>query len=195
MRKKNKNPYRNIPVKHRLEVLKRHHDYDEQTRTFNIVLHFEHASDLFEAHLDQSKLPMMNNEMVDLISDQLSYIPSGYKADFSLVIDDFEDYKPDEVLSAFNEQIRFLNSLFELENKKHLTKIGVLLTVGLFFIVVTIAGEVDGWWADTDVSLRLINYFLDTLGCVLIWKASMPLSLIPRTCFLLGQSSIRASAA
>ena len=68
--------------------------------------------------------------MVDLISDQLSYIPSGYKADFSLVIDDFDDYKPDEVLSAFNEQIRFLNSLFELENKKHLTEIGVLLTLG-----------------------------------------------------------------
>lgn len=74
------------------------------------------------------------------------------------------------MLSSFNKQIRFLYSLYEVENKKKLTKIGVLLTVGLFFIVMTIVGEVGGWWVDTDVTLRLINYFLDTLGCVLIWE-------------------------
>ena len=168
--KNKKKQYRSIPVKQRLELLKNHYDYDEEKRLFNISLHYERVSDIFDARLNLTKLPVVNDEVMDSISDLLDYIPKGYKATFSLVIDDYEGYDADAVLSSFNEQLRIRYNLFEAERKRHSTKIGILMVFGLFFIVVTIVGEVDGWWVETDVSLRLINYFLDTLGCVLIWE-------------------------
>ena len=167
---KKKNPYRSLSIKRRLELLKRHYDYDEATKTFDIVLHYQTADELFDAHFDLTKLPVIDDAVIDTVSDMLDYIPMGYKAEFSLVIDDYGKHDPSSVLSAFNEALRIRYDLYQAESKRHGTKIGILMLFGLFFIVVTIVGEVDGWWKETDVSLRLINYFLDTLGCVLIWE-------------------------
>lgn len=166
----NKNPYRSQSIKRRLELLKRHYDYDEETKTFDIVLHYPTADELFDAEFDLTKLPVINDEVIDTVSDMLGYIPRGYKAEFSLVIDDYGEHDPNSVLFSFNEALRIRYDLYQDESKRHGAKIGALMLFGLFFIVVTIVGEVDGWWLQTDVSLRLINYFLDTLGCVLIWE-------------------------
>lgn len=99
-----KNPYRTIPVKHRLEVLRKRYGYDEESKTFDIVLHYERVSDLFKMRQDHAKVPMMNSDVLDMISDQRAYIPNGFKAKFSPVIDDFEDYNPKIILSAFDSR-------------------------------------------------------------------------------------------
>ena len=168
--KKNKPKYRNCMEERRVELLKQHYDYDEQTKTFDIVLHYAKASDLFNESLDLIKKKMMKEEVVEQIADLLTDIPNGYKAELSLVIDDYENIPYQEILDAFHNVINVRFSRYKGANIRRYHKVGILVVIGAFLIALMIAGETLSWWGGETVDGRLISYMLDVAGCVLIWE-------------------------
>ena len=163
--------YRNSFDERRVELLKEHYDFNEETKVFDIALHYQKTSDLFVESFDLNKKKMMKSEIVEQIGDLLNDIPTGYKAEFSIVIDDYEGISHQEILDAFNNALKFRATRFKVDNKRKYQKVGILILTGLFFIALMILGEILSWWSsEGSANSRLIAYLLDTLGCVLIWE-------------------------
>ena len=154
----------------RVELLKEHYDFDEASKTFDIVLHFQKASDIFNERFDLIKKRVMKEEIVEEVASLLSDIPKGYKAEFSLVIDDYEDISAQEILDAFHRVLKIRLARFKVANLRKYHKVGILTLVGTFLISLMIVGELMKWWDSESVQGRLVSYLLDTAGCVFIWE-------------------------
>ena len=165
-----KGPYRNCQQERRVELLKEQYDFDEATKTFDIVLHFPRASDIFDERLDLLRKRVMKDEILEMVANLLSDVPKGYKADLSLVIDDYEDVPAGEILDAFHNVLKFRFNRFQDAKRKKYHKVGALVLIGVFLIALMILGEVMQWWGGETIQGRLLSYVIDTAGCVLIWE-------------------------
>ena len=165
-----KRKYRSCREERRVELLKEYYEFDEERKTFDIVLHFETASDLFNERFDLIKHRVMKEEVVSQVADMLGDIPKGYKADISIVVDDYQDVPYQEILDAFHNalEIRFARSKGGDMRKYH--KVAILTLVGTFLVSLMITGEIMGWWGIETAQGRLLSYLLDTAGCVLLWE-------------------------
>ena len=167
---KKKNRYRNCHEERRVELLKDYYDFSEETKTFDIVLHFEKASDLFNERLNLLKKKVMKDEIVEEAARLLEDVPRGYKADLSLVIDDYENIPYGEILDSFHNVLRVRLSRYKADNRRKYFKVGALILIGTFLVALMILGEVMNWWGGEKIEGRLISYLIDTAGCVLIWE-------------------------
>ena len=165
-----KSKYRNCRQQRRVELLKEHYEFDEASKTFDIVLHFQKASDIFNERLDLLKKRVMKEEILEEVANLLSDIPKGYKADLSLVIDDYEGIPYAEILDAFHNILKIRLNRFQAAKASKYYKVGALVLIGILMIATMILGEVMQWWGGESIEGRLVSYVIDTAGCVLIWE-------------------------
>ena len=89
-----KNKSRNISGKkdeQTIRTLTRYYPLNEETNSFEIALHYEKASDLFEENTDTFERPSrISDSITDRMSEVLDDIPKGYSADISIRVDDYE---------------------------------------------------------------------------------------------------------
>ena len=162
--------YRNCLEGRQVELLKEQFEFNEETKTFDIVLHFAKASDIFNERLDLLKKRVMKDEVIEEVASMLNDIPRGYKADLSLVIDDYEDIPYQEILDAFNNVLRNRFIRLKRDSRRKYYKVGIIVTIGAFLISLMILGEIMQWWGGETIQGRLISYLIDTAGCVCIWE-------------------------
>lgn len=165
-----KRKYRDCYEERRVELLKKYYEFDEATKTFDIVLHFEKASDIFNERYDLLKKRIMKEEIVEEAARLISDVPKGYKAELSLVIDDYEDIHYEEILEAFHNVLDIRLIRFKGARRRKYHKVAILVLIGMSLIALMILGEVMRWWGGETMEGRLLSYFLDTAGCVLIWE-------------------------
>ena len=165
-----KSKYRNCRQQRRVELLKEHYEFDEASKTFDIVLHFQKASEIFNERLDLLKKRVMKEEILEEVANLLSDIPKGYKADLSLVIDDYEGIPYEEILDAFHNILKVRLNRFQAAKNSKYYKVGALVLIGILMIATMILGEVMQWWGGESIEGRLVSYVIDTAGCVLIWE-------------------------
>ena len=162
--------YRDHIEQRRVEMLQQYYAFDEETKTFDVTLHFESAHDLFNEHLNLMKKRVMKDEVVEEVASLLRDIPKGYKAKLSLAIDDYGDIPYEEILDAFHNALNLRLTRFHLTQRKKFYKVGTLMLIGTFLIALMILGEILHWWGGEAIEGRLVSYLLDTAGCVLIWE-------------------------
>ena len=162
--------YRDSLEERQVELLKQYYEYDETTKTFDIVLHFSSANEIFSERHDLLKKRVMKEEIVEEAAGLINDVPKGYKAELSLVIDDYEGIPCEEILEAFHNVLNIRVIRFKKERRRKYQKVGALVLIGMSLIALMILGEVMKWWGGESMEGRLVSYALDTAGCVLIWE-------------------------
>ena len=169
-----KNNNRNLSGKDEeqtIRTLKRYYPLNEATNTFEIALHYEKASDLFEENTDTlEKVSRISDSITDRMSEMLDDIPNGYSADVSIRIDDYEGYSSEQLMDGIKDTLFFRHRRFLREVTQNGLKTGSLMVAGIVMILILTIGKQIGWWGGEDTVSEILTYMLDTLGCVLIWE-------------------------
>lgn len=82
------------------ELMKKRFDVDEQNKIVKLDLYYDKADDVLESNID-TKVPTFNRDKFGRIKEIISDFPQEYKADVDIKIDDYQDYKPQDVLGIF----------------------------------------------------------------------------------------------
>ena len=161
-------------VANQIELLKRYYALDEKKKIFDVVLHYKKASDLFDEDVESISLPKMKDDIVQKISNIAEDIPHGYKADISLVIDDYEGYKKEDIISSFNDVIYCNRYRFNRENTNKWFKVAFLILVGVMLLFFNSLATVKGYWGvftNEEVLEEVIHSITEITGWVFIWEA------------------------
>lgn len=168
------NSIRNLAGKdeeHTIRTLARYYPLNEETNTFEIALHYEKTSDLFDENTDHREMaPRISDSITDQMSEMLDDIPKGYNADFYIQVDDYEEYSPEQLIQGIKDALFFRHRRFLNEATQKGLKTGGLITTGIVMILILTIGKQIGWWGGDDTVSEILTYMLDTLGCVLIWE-------------------------
>lgn len=169
-----KNSFRNLSGKDEeqtIRTLARYYPLNEETNTFEIALHYEKASDLFEENADTlEKAPRISDSITDRISEILDDIPNGYSADVSVRVDDYEGYSSEQLMDGIKDTLFFRHRRFLHESTQNGFKIGSLIVTGIVMTLILTIGRQIGWWDGDDTVSEILTFMLDTLGTVLIWE-------------------------
>ena len=166
-----KKTHLSLPDSFQLDRLKKYYELDETTNTFIITLTYNSVHELFDEQLSTTK-PVVKNEVLDKIHQILGDIPKGYNADFRLVIKDYDDYDPEQVLDSFNDLVKIYHYRYRLESQSRYSKIAFLLISGMFFALLLVLGGIKGWFdKETKIWDALVVISLDVLSYVLIWES------------------------
>lgn len=154
-----------------IRTLAKYYPLNEETSTFEMELHYEKASDLFEENTDNlEQAPRISESITDRMSEMLDDIPSGYSADVSIRVDDYEGYTSEQLMDGLKDTLFLRHRRFLHEATRNGLKTGVLIVAGIVMILVLTIGRQIGWWGGDDTVSEILTYMLDTLGCVLIWE-------------------------
>ena len=144
---------------------------DEENKVFKIPLHFGKASDMLSPNVEVLDKPKISSATTEMMQEQLDDIPRGYKADFSITIDDYEGYSPNKILTGINDALLFRHLRYVHWKSRKGIQVGTLLVVGIALIVLMIVGDYSGIWGSGNEVSEIYMYLLDTFGCVLIWES------------------------
>ena len=162
-------------IQRKLELLKKYYAYNEADKTFDIVLHYEKVSDIINKQIKSiSSVPLMDDEFLYSVTGILESIPSGYHADISLRIDDYEGYSGKIIMESFNDMLEFGRVKYNTNNRKKYYKVAFILAVGLVLLSFGIFAGFEGWWHifDKDKFIgELLLSFLEIAGWVFCWEA------------------------
>ena len=151
--------------------LSEYYSLDEKNKVFEIPLHYEKASDLFIGNVEYLDKPKISDETTNSMAEMLDDIPEGYKADFSVTIDDYQDIPSSKILQGIIDALTFRHLRFVQENTRKGIKVGLLMFIGASFILLKTYGIIFDWWGDGTVNSDMLTYILDIFGCVLIWES------------------------
>ena len=154
-----------------LERFAGYYSLDEENKVFDIPIHFEKASDMLCPNVEVLDKPKISKATTDMMQEQLDDIPRGYKADFSITVDDYEGYSPDQILGGINDALLFRHLRYVHWKSRKGIQVGTLLIVGIALIVLMIVGDYSGIWGSDNEVTEIYMYLLDTFGCVLIWES------------------------
>ena len=156
----------------KLEILKQYYYFDEETSLFHITLPYKSVGEIFHEKRDTlSGKRLMKDKVIKDICAILANIPKGYKAKFSVSIDDYEDMSEEQVMSAFNDILFLWHSRYLHTTKIRMVKAAFLILAGFALILIMVIGEIKDWWPPSgEVADRLLLYLLDCAGGVLIWE-------------------------
>ena len=154
-----------------IRTLTKYYLLNEETNTFEMAMHYEKASDLFEENAGTlEKASRISDSITDQMSEMLDDIPNGYSADVSIRVDDYEGYTSEQLMDGIKDTLFLRHRRFLHETTKSGLKTGALLVAGIILILVLSLGRQIGWWGGEDVISEILTYLMDTLCCVLIWE-------------------------
>ena len=153
-----------------IEGLKKAFSLNEETNTFSVTLHYPSVEDILVNELE-SDCPVFKDEIMEPVNQILNNIPRGYHADFLLVIDDYGEYSPQQIINSFNRMIENGHYRYKISTEKNYRKTAVLLLSGLLLVLLLVMGRISGWWEDSsDLWESLSDYTIDVIACVIIWE-------------------------
>lgn len=154
-----------------IRTLTRYYPLNEETNTFEMAMHYEKASDLFEENaITLEKASRISDSITDRMSEMLDDIPNGYSSDVSIRIDDYEGYTSKQLMDGLKDTLFLRHRRFLHETTQSGLKTGALIVAGIVMILILTIGRQIGWWDGDDTISEILTYMLDTLGCVLIWE-------------------------
>ena len=178
-KKKNKGLY--SPVKARqVELLKKYYDVDEEKQTVDIKLGYDQASDLFTDDYASENHPEVSHDIVDRVSEVIGRVPTDYKTNVKLQINDLEGHSPETVLESFNDAVELSHYSVHKETKGKWLKIAMLIIAGLLFLIFMNVGDACGWFGEAEDSYtKTMVEFIDIIGWVFLWESVTIIFLSP----------------
>ena len=105
--------------------------------------------------------------------------PYDYKCDVDIKIDDYQDYKADELMDGFNDAVELTHYAGAREHKKKWIQITLLLIAGVVLLNIMAKGLIENWLSLDDVNLSVFKEVFDITSWVFIWEAVSLMFLTP----------------
>lgn len=153
-----------------LELMKKRFDVDEEKKTVKLALHYEKASEVLDTSLD-SKIPTFDRSKFDFIKDTISDFRPDYKTDLSIQIDDYEDYKADEIMEGFNDAVELTHYSGNREHKKKFVQVTFLIIAGVLLLNIIANGYIIDLFGFSEIGTSVFKEVLDISSWVFIWEA------------------------
>ena len=162
----------NVIVANTVERLKEYYPYDEESRTFTLPFHYEKLDDIIVDKHQVSKKPQVSYQLLSEIEEILHSIPSRYKADIEITIDDYQGYEPEVVMQSIKDTALAKQFGGGQQLKKDSIKAGILAVLGVFWIILSYAGQLFNWWGDPNsITSNAISGVLSIFAVIFYWEA------------------------
>lgn len=154
-----------------VEVLSRYYKIDMEREVITIPFHFDKASDLFDPNIGQTKSLRLNDEIMQKISTIAEKIPLDFKIDISLSIDDYENYKPKEIIQSLKDGFELFHYAFRDSKRDSKVKFAIFCVIGIAFFGLWAWLSLYNFSSKETVINKSILEILYAIPCVLFWEA------------------------
>ncbi|MCQ2802023.1 MAG: hypothetical protein MJ222_05315 [Bacilli bacterium] len=122
-------------VQRQLDLLSKYYEIDTQNNVIIIKLHYAKASELFELDVVTKQTPKFKSEILARISELIESVPSTFKVDFAIKVDDYEGVKVDNISESFKDQLEMFNfQIYKVKSGRMLTAVILaLVSVAILF--------------------------------------------------------------
>ena len=141
---------------------------EDGTDTVNVTLKYDKPDDIFDPRYD-SKLPLLNTEFLDRISNTLNMIPSKYKIDLTVRFSDPKEYSEQTLPDILRENIRLEVSKSSMEIHRRNQIATVLIIVGAISFAVMML--ISNLWGRENMWKDLFFYIADIAATVTLYEA------------------------
>lgn len=121
--------------------MKKRFDVDEQNKIVKLGLYYDKADDVLESNIN-TKVPTFNRDKFGRIKEIISDFPQEYKADGNVKIDDYQDYKPQDVLDFVSVFADLPRSIQAINDATGTPEQSILVTMTVIFSVIQLLAAV-----------------------------------------------------
>lgn len=167
MKNKNKNLFEN---KRQIELLEKYYVVDNDKKIINIDLHYPKSSDILLNNEGNINCPLFKNEILETINNSIERTPKDYKVNIIFDIEDYENYKPKQIIESFNDTIEL--GQYSARRGKQLKNLiaSILILVGIILLFFMIIGKNNNWFEE-GIKSDIISEVIDIAAWVFIWEA------------------------
>ena len=147
--------------------------FDMEKRAALVPLHYETPEDLLDMHMSRPGVPVVSDETIDYLCDQISDIPKEFNVDFTLTIDDYGEYDHASLLHSLRTTIE--NTFYyHDENQKKTNALAVLfLVIGVLVLALETVGGHAGWYGSIgSVTKDMIETVMEVMVWVFVWEGA-----------------------
>ena len=167
MKNKNKNLFEN---KRQIELLEKYYNIDNDKKIINIDLHYQKTSDILLTNEGNNDYPLFRNEIIETINNSIERTPRDYKVNIILDIEDYENYKPKQIIESFNDTLEL--GQYSARRGKQLKNLiaSILILIGIILLFFMIIGKNNNWFEE-GIKSDIISEVIDIAAWVFIWEA------------------------
>lgn len=174
MKKREENPI----YQRQIQLLKKKYTVDDNKKSVEVTFHYEKASDLYLDDVIVTSYHEINKEVTNRMTDILSLIPFGYKANFKFQIDDYEKYSPKDISESFSDHFEENHYSNYGETKKKTLQITFLLLTGILLLIGKVAFT-NSIWLQDGTTKEVILEIIDIAAWVFVWESVSIMFLSP----------------
>ena len=167
-----------------LDLLEKYFNVDRQNKIIEMEFKYDKASDVLDSELSTLKKPLFKKEILETISEYLNMLPTGYKADVDIVLDDLEGYNPEDITDSLNDYLELNSYQIFREGKKKWLIASLLVFSGLILLVLKI--NLANLNLVSDYGKSIFEEVVDIIAWVFIWEAVTVLFLSPSDLLIYG---------
>lgn len=167
MKNKNKNLFEN---KRQIELLEKYYVVDNDKKIINIDLHYPKSSDILLNNEGNINYPLFKNEILETVNNSIERTPKDYKVNIIFDIEDYENYKPKQIIESFNDTLEL--GQYSARRGKQLKNLiaSILILVGIILLFFMIIGKNNNWFEE-GIKSDIISEVIDIAAWVFIWEA------------------------
>ena len=175
MKKEKKLKQLSPKIQRQIEILSKYYEIDVEKRIITLELVFDKVSEMFDDNVVSTKVIKFKSEILQRVSEIMDTFPLEFKIDLRFKIDDFEGYKPDEIIESFKDSLEMFHYSIHKEKNGRLLEAVVLalVSVGILFVRQFLLAQ------EFLTDNGLVAEMLDITAWVFLWQGVTILFLTP----------------
>lgn len=153
-----------------VELMKKRFNVDEEKKLVDLTLNYETASEVLITNLD-TKVPTFDRDKFGRIKEIISEFPNDYKVNLDITIQDYEGYKPEEMLEGFNDAVELTIYSGNKDNRIKWLKTIFLMIAGILVLFFIANGIIQSWAGISPTAAEVLREVLDISAWVFVWQA------------------------
>lgn len=154
-----------------LDVLERYYNIDHEKRLVKIPFHFKKVSDLINTNIKTKGIPVFKNDLLKEISYLMHKVPSEYRIDIDLEIEDYEGYSPEIISQSLIDCFETFHFDISIKNKSKAAAVSRLVFIGIIALILVSLLRSSVLTQVEDLSYFMRNTVLEILGTAVLWEA------------------------
>ncbi len=155
--------------KRRDYLLDKYFNIDKVNKIAFLNLHYDKASDILDVTSSKGEY-LISDDTINSINNLIKMIPSKFKVEINLNIDDYENFDKEGILKSFNDTIEMNYYQREQLVKYRNLKVGFLVAIGVLLLSAMVYFKSNYQETDT-LSTSIISEVIDITAWVFIWEA------------------------
>lgn len=135
-------------------------DFDTNRGVATMHVHFKCAEEIVDTQLSTPEHPILLKDSIKRMDYYMKLVPTDFKVEFSITVDDYQGYNPEILLQAYKKEIR-KNYYSKREHNKTINIACLILAIiGIVLLIIKVAGIQYEWFgpASTIIALFIISF-------------------------------------